>query len=46
MPLRFWAGMGTAAAAVTAPDQHPSCFGVQAQIDAARSDYDAAQKLL
>ena len=46
--LKIFAGMGIAAAAVTASliNTRPA-FGVtQAQIDAARSDYDAAQKLL
>ena len=46
--LKIFAGMGIAAAAVTASliNTRPA-FGVtQAQVDAARSDYDAAQKLL
>ena len=46
--LKIFAGMGIAAAAVTASLINTrTAFGVtQAQIDAARSDYDAAQKLL
>ena len=46
--LKIFAGMGIAAAAVTASliNVRPVLGVTQAQIDAARSDYDAAQKLL
>ncbi len=46
--LKIFAGMGIAAAAVTASliNTRPALGVTQSQIDAARSDYDAAQKLL
>lgn len=46
--LKIFAGMGVAAAAVTASliNTRPALGVTQSQIDAARSDYDAAQKLL